>query len=213
MPAGLTLLALFAQAATVPAGPAAPPAPKPSAAAKVPACDARPSDPNGNQIVICAERTEGYRLNPDVLEARREMRSGGRPNRPGPDLKPYRDCTVGPMGCGPQAGINLMAAALMDGATPLRTLWSIILPMSRPILGVVSIFAVTAVWKDFLWPKLVMPHPETRTVSVGIYAFSGGTPMNVVVAASVIAAIPTVIVFLIFQRNIMSGLTTGSLKG
>lgn len=108
---------------------------------------------------------------------------------------------------------ELMAAALMDGATPLRTLWSIILPMSRPILGVVSIFAVTAVWKDFLWPKLVMPSPETRTVSVGIYAFSGGTPMNVVIAASVIAAIPTVIVFLVFQRNIMSGLTTGSLKG
>lgn len=108
---------------------------------------------------------------------------------------------------------ELMAAALMDGATPLRTLWSIILPMSRPILGVVAILAMTAVWKDFLWPKLVMPSPETRTVSVGIYAFSGGTPMNVVVAASVIAAIPTVIIFLIFQRNIMSGLTTGSVKG
>lgn len=108
---------------------------------------------------------------------------------------------------------DLMAAALMDGATPLRTLWSIILPMSRPILGVVSIFAVTAVWKDFLWPKLVMPSPETRTVSVGIYAFSGGTPMNVVIAASVIAALPTVIIFLVFQRNIMSGLTTGGLKG
>ncbi|MFI9638688.1 carbohydrate ABC transporter permease [Micromonospora sp. NPDC051925] len=108
---------------------------------------------------------------------------------------------------------ELMAAALVDGASPLRTLWSIILPMSRPILGVVSIFAVTAVWKDFLWPKLVMPSPETRTVSVGIYAFSGGTPMNVVIAASVIAALPTVVVFLIFQRNIMSGLTTGSLKG
>ncbi|GAB2618808.1 ABC transporter permease [Paractinoplanes abujensis] len=108
---------------------------------------------------------------------------------------------------------DLIAAAQVDGASPLRTLWSIILPMSRPILGVVSIFAVTAVWKDFLWPKLVMPSPETRTLSVGIYAFSGGTPMNVVIAASVIAAIPTVIIFLIFQRNIMSGLTTGSLKG
>jgi multiple sugar transport system permease protein len=108
---------------------------------------------------------------------------------------------------------ELMAAATMDGASPLRTLWSIILPMSRPILGVVSIFAVTAVWKDFLWPKLVMPSPDTRTVSVGIYAFSGGTPTNVVVAAAVIAAIPTIIFFLIFQRNIMSGLTTGSLKG
>jgi len=108
---------------------------------------------------------------------------------------------------------DLMAAATMDGATPLRTLWSIILPMSRPILGVISIFAVTAVWKDFLWPKLVEPSPETRTVSVGIYAFAGGTPMNVVIAAAVIAAVPTVVFFLIFQRNIMSGLTTGSLKG
>ena len=108
---------------------------------------------------------------------------------------------------------EIMSAAFVDGASPLRTLRSIILPMSRPILGVVSIFAVTAVWKDFLWPLLVMPHPETRTVSVGIYAFAGGTPMNVVVAASVIAAIPTVILFLIFQRNIMSGLTAGSLKG
>lgn len=108
---------------------------------------------------------------------------------------------------------DLMAAAQVDGASPLRTLWSIILPMSRPVLGVVSIFAVTAVWKDFLWPKLVMPSPETRTVSVGIYAFAGGTPMNVVIAASVIAAIPTVVIFLIFQRNIMSGLTTGGLKG
>ncbi|SDT78682.1 carbohydrate ABC transporter permease [Actinoplanes derwentensis] len=108
---------------------------------------------------------------------------------------------------------ELMQAAFVDGASPLRTLWSIILPMSRPILGVVSIFAVTAVWKDFLWPLLVMPHPETRTVSVGIYAFAGGTPQNVVIAASVIAALPTVIIFLIFQRNIMSGLTSGSLKG
>jgi multiple sugar transport system permease protein len=108
---------------------------------------------------------------------------------------------------------DLIAAAMVDGASPLRTLWSIILPMSRPILGVVSIFAVTYVWKDFLWPKLVMPSPETRTLSVGIYAFSGGSPMNVVVAASVIAAIPTVIIFLLFQRNIMSGLTSGSLKG
>jgi multiple sugar transport system permease protein len=107
---------------------------------------------------------------------------------------------------------EIMSAATVDGAGPLRTLWSIVLPMSRPILGVVSIFAVTAVWKDFLWPKLVMPSPETRTVSVGIYAFAGGTPMNVVVAAAVIAAIPTVVFFLIFQKSIVSGLTAGGLK-
>jgi multiple sugar transport system permease protein len=107
---------------------------------------------------------------------------------------------------------DLMHAAVIDGAGPLRILWSIVLPISRPILGVVSIFAVTAVWKDFLWPKLVEPSPSTRTISVGIYAFSGGTPMNVVIAAAVIAAVPTVIFFLVFQRNIMAGLTTGGVK-
>ena len=113
MPAGLTVLALLAQAATAAVGPAAPPAPKkPVTPASAPACETKQADPNSREIVICAPRTEGYRLNPDVLEAKREMRSGGRPKRGGPDLAPYRDCTVGPMGCGPQAGINLLAAAL-----------------------------------------------------------------------------------------------------
>jgi multiple sugar transport system permease protein len=108
---------------------------------------------------------------------------------------------------------DFMAAAAIDGAGSLRTLVSVILPMSRPILGVVSIFSVTTVWKDFLWPLLVEPSPQTRTVNVGIYAFSTGLTQNVVIAGAVIAAIPTVIFFLIFQKNIMSGLTTGGLKG
>ncbi len=108
---------------------------------------------------------------------------------------------------------DLMAAAAIDGAGPLRTLWAIILPMSRPILGVVSIFSVTAVWKDFLWPLLVEPSAGNRTVNVGIYAFSQGLTQNVVIAGAVIAAVPTIVFFLIFQKNIMSGLTAGSLKG
>jgi multiple sugar transport system permease protein len=108
---------------------------------------------------------------------------------------------------------DLLQAAAIDGAGPLRTLWSIILPMSRPILGVVSIFSVTNVWKDFLWPLLVEPSPTAKTVNVGIYAFSTGLGQNVVIAAAAIAAVPTIIFFLIFQKNIMSGLTAGSLKG
>jgi multiple sugar transport system permease protein len=108
---------------------------------------------------------------------------------------------------------DLIAAAAIDGAGSLRTLVSIVLPMSRPILGVVSIFSVTAVWKDFLWPLLVEPSPGNRTVNVGIYAFSTGLTQNVVIAGAVIAAVPTVLFFLIFQKNIMAGLTTGGLKG
>jgi len=108
---------------------------------------------------------------------------------------------------------DLMAAAAIDGAGPLRTLLFVVLPMARPILGVVSIFSVTAVWKDFLWPLLVEPAPGKRTVNVGIYAFSTGLTQSVVIAGAVIAAIPTVIFFLVFQKNIVAGLTTGSLKG
>ena len=108
---------------------------------------------------------------------------------------------------------DFIAAAAIDGAGPFRTLLYIILPMSRPILGVVSIFSVTAVWKDFLWPLLVEPSPQNRTVNVGIYAFSTGLTQNVVIAGAVIAAVPTVIFFLVFQKHIMSGLTAGGLKG
>jgi multiple sugar transport system permease protein len=108
---------------------------------------------------------------------------------------------------------EMLQAAAIDGAGPIRVLWSIVLPVSRPILGVVSIFSVTATFKDFLWPLLVQPSPTTKTVNVGIYAFSTGVGQNVVIAAAVIAAIPMIIFFLIFQKNIMSGLTVGSVKG
>jgi multiple sugar transport system permease protein len=108
---------------------------------------------------------------------------------------------------------ELLDAASIDGATPMRTLWSIVLPISRPILGVVSIFAVVGVWKDFLWPMLTLPDPAMQTLNVGIYSLSNGVPANVLIAALTIASIPTLIIFLVFQRNIMSGLTAGSLKG
>ena len=110
---------------------------------------------------------------------------------------------------------ELIAAAAIDGAGPVRTLRSVVLPMSRPILGVVSIFAVTAVWKDYLWPLLVEGgfSPTKETLNVGITQAAQTSPVNMVIAASAIAAVPTLIFFLFFQRNIMSGLTAGSLKG
>ena len=109
---------------------------------------------------------------------------------------------------------DLLSAATIDGAGPLRTLWSVILPMSRPIVGVVSIFAVVNVWKDFLWPYLVLTDTSKMSINVGLYSLSGdGIPENVFMAALAMACVPTIVFFLIFQRNIMSGLTAGSLKG
>ncbi len=108
---------------------------------------------------------------------------------------------------------ELLEAAAIDGASPLRILWSIVLPVSRPILGVVSIFAVVNVWKDFVWPLLVMPDTNRMPVSVAITQLSQQMPQNVLIAALVIASVPAVAIFFIFQRNIMAGLTAGGLKG
>jgi len=88
-------------------------------AAQPPAANSAPPPPSGcptpvpgsTTIVICTQRPNGYRLNPDIMEAKREMRSAGRPVRPGTE-QPRPDCaTVGPMPC-VNAGINLLAAAL-----------------------------------------------------------------------------------------------------
>jgi multiple sugar transport system permease protein len=106
-------------------------------------------------------------------------------------------------------------AAEIDGASRLRILWRVVLPISRPILGVVSIFGLVAVWKDFLWPLLVEYGytPTRETLNVGIWQASVGTPENLIIAASAMAAIPTIVFFLIFQRNIMAGLTAGGIRG
>ncbi|HEY2505832.1 MAG TPA: carbohydrate ABC transporter permease [Streptosporangiaceae bacterium] len=106
-------------------------------------------------------------------------------------------------------------AAQIDGASRIRILWRIVLPISRPILAVVSIFGLVAVWKDFLWPLLVEYgySPTRETLNVGIWQAAVGTPQNLIIAASAMAAIPTIVFFLIFQRNIMAGLTAGGLRG
>ena len=108
---------------------------------------------------------------------------------------------------------EILAAASIDGAGPLQTLRLVVLPMSRPILGVVSIFAVVNVWKDFLWPMLVQPDPANQPVNIGIHSLSQNVAENEIIAGLTIASIPTIIFFLIFQRSIMSGLTSGSLMG
>jgi multiple sugar transport system permease protein len=108
---------------------------------------------------------------------------------------------------------DLLAAAALDGAGPFRTLWRVVLPISRPIIGVVSIFAAVNVWKDFLWPLLVLSNPSAQTINVGLYHLSQGIPEDVFIAALAIACVPTIVFFLFFQRNIMAGLTAGGVKG
>jgi multiple sugar transport system permease protein len=110
---------------------------------------------------------------------------------------------------------DMLDAASIDGAGRLRTLWSVVLPLSRPVLAVVSIFAIVGIWKDFLWPYLVLQEPTAQTLSVALSRLSTTsyvTP-NELLAGMVIASAPMVVVFLIFQRHILAGLSAGSLKG
>jgi hypothetical protein len=112
MAAGLNIaLAMLAQVAAAPA-PARPPAqaaPSTTVTEPVPDC----SEPNAdsNRIVICTERPQGYRLDPDVMEAKRETHSGGRPVRPGGKVIPDCATGVGPQPCS-YGGVNLIGVAL-----------------------------------------------------------------------------------------------------
>ncbi|MGW0837642.1 carbohydrate ABC transporter permease [Streptomyces prunicolor] len=108
---------------------------------------------------------------------------------------------------------DVMEAAEIDGAGKLRTLWSIVLPMSRPVLGVVSIFALVAVWQDFLWPLMVFSDTDKQPISVALVQLSQNIQLTVLIAAMVIASIPMVVMFLVFQRHIIAGISAGSTKG
>ncbi|OPF74654.1 ABC transporter permease [Streptomyces antioxidans] len=108
---------------------------------------------------------------------------------------------------------DVLEAAEIDGAGRLRTLWSIVLPMSRPVLGVVSIFALVAVWQDFLWPLMVFSDTGKQPISVALVQLSQNIQLTVLIAAMVIASIPMVALFLVFQRHIIAGISAGSTKG
>jgi multiple sugar transport system permease protein len=110
---------------------------------------------------------------------------------------------------------ELFEAARIDGAGSVRVFWSIVLPLSKPILGVVSIFAILAEWKNFLWPFLVLSNsPDRQPLSVRLPAIQAQTQLGVLLASMLIAALVPILGFLIFQRTFLRGSGLGgALKG
>jgi multiple sugar transport system permease protein len=109
---------------------------------------------------------------------------------------------------------EVFEAARVDGAGPFGLFWRIVLPMSKPILGVVSVFAFVAAWKDFLWPMLVLKKPDIQTLSVRLPAIQAHTDLGVFMAALAISTLLPVIFFLIFQKFFLSGAGMGgAVKG
>jgi ABC-type sugar transport system, permease component len=109
---------------------------------------------------------------------------------------------------------EVFEAARMDGAGPYRLFWSIVLPMSRPIVGVVSVFAVIGAWKDFLWPLLVLKNPDLQPLSVRLPQLQQFIELDVFLAALAIATIIPIALFVVFQRLFLNGAgLSGALKG
>jgi multiple sugar transport system permease protein len=109
---------------------------------------------------------------------------------------------------------ELFEAARIDGAGPFRMFVSVVLPLSKPILGVVSIFAILASWRDFLWPFLVLTNPDKQPLSVRLPSIQAQTQLGVFLAALLIASLVPIIGFLIFQRSFLRGTGLGgAIKG
>lgn len=108
---------------------------------------------------------------------------------------------------------EVFEAARMDGAGPFRLFWSVVLPMSRPILGVVSVFAVIASWKDFLWPFLVLKSDAVKPLSVYLQSMANVDKGTLMAALAISTLIP-IAMFLVFQRMFLRGAGLGgAVKG
>lgn len=110
---------------------------------------------------------------------------------------------------------ELHDAAMVDGCTRLRFLWWIVLPLSRPALATLAVYTFLTTWNQFYWPLLVTNDTEWRTTQVGITIFRNFeyAVFNTQMAATLIVMLPTLLLLILGQRQLVSGLTAGALKG
>jgi multiple sugar transport system permease protein len=111
--------------------------------------------------------------------------------------------------------VELEEAARMDGAGSFRVFWQIILPLSRSVIAAVSIFVFIGAWNNFLWPFIVTNDPNLMTMPVGLATVKNafGVTFAADMAGATIAALPLLVVFVLFQRHIIRGVATTGLGG
>lgn len=114
-----------------------------------------------------------------------------------------------------QLPADLEEAAVMDGASRLRTFWEVILPLAAPGLATTAILTFVYSWNEFLFALSFTVGPERQTVPVAIALFRGQyqVPWGQIMAGAVVATAPVAFLVLLFQRRIVQGLTSGSVKG
>ena len=110
---------------------------------------------------------------------------------------------------------ELEESAMIDGASRFRIFWQVILPLARPALTAVGLFAFQGAWNDFLWPLLVMSHQQNYTLTVGLAFFKGNhyTEYNLLLAGAAVNIAPLVALFFAFQRYFIKGISTAGLAG
>ena len=110
---------------------------------------------------------------------------------------------------------ELEQAMEVDGANAWTRYWRLILPLSKPVLATATIFTFLASWDEFAWALTILNTPDNRTLPLAIALFQGqnSTLWGLVFAASAIAIVPVIVVFLAFQRYFVQGLTSGAVKG
>jgi ABC-type glycerol-3-phosphate transport system permease component len=106
-------------------------------------------------------------------------------------------------------------AAYIDGCNPFSLFWRIHLPLSLPALGVVNIFQLTFIWNDFLYPLIFLHKERDFTVAIGLRLFQGRMSNNMqeLMAASLLAVLPTLIIFFFAQRYFVQGIVVSGVKG
>jgi ABC-type glycerol-3-phosphate transport system permease component len=109
---------------------------------------------------------------------------------------------------------ELMEAAYMDGAGTLRTFLSIVLPLCKPLLAVLTLLSLMYQWNDFLWPLIVLKDSALYTLPIGLQFLQGQyqTDYGALMAMTLLAVAPLVVLFLVFQRYFVQGLATTGIK-
>jgi ABC-type glycerol-3-phosphate transport system permease component len=110
---------------------------------------------------------------------------------------------------------ELYEAAVIEGCGRARYLASVLLPLSRPALATLAVYAFLTTWNQYYWPLLVIDDPAWRTAQVGITAFRSSeiASFNLQMAANLVVMAPTIVLLVVGQKQLVSGLTAGALKG
>jgi arabinogalactan oligomer/maltooligosaccharide transport system permease protein len=111
---------------------------------------------------------------------------------------------------------ELDESAYVDGANSWRIFWSVLLPLMRPMLVTIFIFGFSGIYNDFIFSSLILQTPDHFTIAVGLFRLINGqysTNWAVFAAGSVLASLPVLVIFLSLQRQLVSGLAQGAVKG